>query len=162
MSVSSLSDGQPVEVQALLPQAGETLLLQGAPGGGTTRAAHLLVRCWTEAATRVVDLGVLQLLLLVDCSSVTGGLFQEIITQRLLKETSTEELRTRLSSSETLLLLDGYREGSQCFDESLRSFLREKGGCRVLVTTCRGHCPALQGAVGAGRVLELQTPMGIY
>ncbi|XP_075945931.1 programmed cell death 1 ligand 1-like [Anarhichas minor] len=155
------NEGQPVNLQALLPEAGETLFLEGPPGSGKTTVAHILVSCWTEGSTHalsnLLDLSTLPLLFYVDGSKVKGDLFQEILS--LAEKISTEdELRTVLTrSGEALLLLDAYREGNQFFDESLRKFLREKGGCRVLVTACPGHCPTLKDTVETERVLQLQT-----
>ncbi|XP_020485536.2 programmed cell death 1 ligand 1 isoform X2 [Labrus bergylta] len=157
------NEGQPVNLQALLPEAGETLLLEGPPRSGKTTLAHILVSSWTEgpkhAFPNLLDLSAVGLILYLDCSGVKGDLYQEITSQLSLTEKTTteDELRTLLShSSEALLLLDGYTEGNQSFDESLRMFLRERGGCRVLVTTCVGHCDTLREIVGTGRVLELQ------
>ncbi|XP_060917088.1 programmed cell death 1 ligand 1-like isoform X2 [Labrus mixtus] len=157
------NEGQPVNLQALLPEAGETLLLEGPPRSGKTTLAHILVSSWTEgpkhAFPDLLDLSAVGLLLYIDCSGVKGDLHQEITSQLSLTEKTTTEdkLRTLLSrSSEALLLLDGYTEGNQSFDETLRTFLRERGGCRVLVTTCVGHCDTLREIVGTGRVLELQ------
>ncbi|XP_068561914.1 programmed cell death 1 ligand 2-like [Cebidichthys violaceus] len=158
------NEGQPVNLQALLPEAGETLFLEGPPGSGKTTVAHILVSCWTEGSAHVLsnllDLSTLPLLFYVDGGKVKGDLFQETTIQlSLMEKISTEdELRTVLTrSGEALLLLDGYREGNQFFDESLRKFLREKGGCRVLVTACPGHCPTLKDTVETERVLQLQT-----
>lgn len=161
--------GQPLNLQALLPEAGETLFLEGPPESGKTTYAHILVSSWTEGSTHalsnLLDLSTLQLLFYVDCSKVKGSLFQEITTQLCLTEkiSTEDELRTVLTtSSEALLLLDGYKEGNQYFDESLRKFLMEKGECRVLVTACPGHCPTLKGAVETERVLLLQTQSAKY
>ncbi|XP_041667213.1 immunoglobulin superfamily member 11-like [Cheilinus undulatus] len=157
------NEGQPVNLQALIPEAGETLLLEGSSGSGKTILAHFLVSSWTEGPTHafpnLLDLSAVQLLLYMDCSEAKGDLFQEITTQLSIKEkmATEEELRTLLSrSSETLLLLDGYREGNQSFDESLRTFMGERGGCRLLVMACTGHCDTLRGTVGTGRVVKLQ------
>ncbi|XP_026153861.1 programmed cell death 1 ligand 1-like [Mastacembelus armatus] len=158
------NEGQPVNLQALLPEAGTTHFLEGPPGSGKTTVAQTLVCSWTEGPTHalsnLLDLSFLQLLLYVDCSEVKGDLFHEIMTQLSLKEriSTQDELRTALTrSSQTLLLLDGYREGNQIFDESLKMFLNERGGCRVLVMACPDHCPMLKETVGTFGVLKLQT-----
>lgn len=156
-------------LQALVPKAGETLLLEGAPGSGKTSIAHILLSSWTEGPTHALwgslKLNTFQLLLYLDCSTVQGDLFQEIMTQLSLEEniSTEEELRTMLiRSSETLLLLDGYREGNTIFDESLKRFLSERGGCRVLVMTSQEHCPVLKDTVGTVQVLKLQKQIAKY
>ncbi|XP_073333985.1 uncharacterized protein [Pagrus major] len=158
------SKGQPVNLQALLPEVGDTLFLEGPQGSGKTFVAHILVSSWTEgpkhALSHILDLNTIQLLLYVDCSKVKRDLFQETTTQLSLTEkiSTEDELRTVLSrSGEVLLLLDGYREGNQHFDESLNRFLSQKGGCRVLVTACPGDCPTFRDTIGKEKVLKLKT-----
>ncbi|KAK2888389.1 hypothetical protein Q8A73_019837 [Channa argus] len=163
------NEGEPVNLQALLPEAGETLFLEGPPGSGKTSVAYMLVSSWTEGNTHplsnFLDLSGLQLLLYVDCTSAKSDLFHEIKTQLSLKEnvSAEDELRTMLNtSSETLLLLDGYREGNTCFDESLKGFLSERRGSRVLVLACQEHCITLKETAGTGQVLKLQTQIVKY
>lgn len=156
--------GELENLQALLPQAGETLILHGV-GNDMFPAAHVLVSSWTRGPARatanVLELSAVRLLLCVDCSKAKADLFQELATQLNKREkiAPTEaELRTMLSSSEdVLLLLDGYREGNQLFDESLKKFLSERRKCRVLVTTCSGHSLTLMDTLGEVRELQTQT-----
>ncbi|KAM9306252.1 uncharacterized protein KZ484_026747 [Pholidichthys leucotaenia] len=155
------NDGQSVSLQALLPEAGGTHFLEGPPGSGKTTAAHILVSCWTDGPADVpsnpLDLSVIHLLLYVNCSNVKEDLFQEIENQLSLAENITTELRTVLTtSSQALLVLDGYQEGNHQFDDSFRKFLSEREDCRVLVMCCPGHCPSLIEAVGAQGLLKLE------
>lgn len=106
-----------------------------------------------------MDLSGIRHLVRLDCGKVKGQLLHEIT--RLLtaaEEAQTEEeLKAALAtSSEVLLLLDGYREGNQVFDESLQRFLRERSGCRVLITARPGQCcRTLKDACVGAAVLQL-------
>lgn len=157
-----------MDLSALLPEADETLFLEGPPGSGKTTVAHILISSWTEGPTHTLsnflDLSALHLLLYVDCSALKGDLFQEIRTQLYLTEEITaEELKTVLNrSSQALLLLDGYREGNQSLDDSLRKFLSDKAGCRVLVMASPGDCPVLKQAVGTEGIRKLHIPPAKY
>lgn len=163
-----LREGHPVTIQDLLPETGEVLLLEGPPGSGKTSIAHILVSSWTKepilSLSNAPDLSSVGVFLHVNCSEVKGNLFQEITAQLSLSEKlSAEELQTVLSgSSKSLLLLDGYREGNDSFDESLRRFISERGNCRILVTTCPGQCPTFKQTLGTHRVLSLQIHYAKY
>ncbi|KAK5900769.1 hypothetical protein CgunFtcFv8_025700 [Champsocephalus gunnari] len=156
------NEGQPVSLQALLPEAGEVVFLEGPPGSGKT-TANILVSSWTEgpthAVSKLLNLSTVRFLFTVDCSRVKGDLFQEIKMQHSLMQKTGDELRTLLTS-EALLVLDGYREGNHFFDESVRNFLMEREGCRVLVTSCPGQCPILNDTVVTGRTLQIQNKVG--
>lgn len=142
-----------------MPDPGEILFLEGPPGSGKTAVAQLLACSWaagpSHSPSSTMDLSGVRLLLRLDCSSVKGHLLQEVA--RLLPAAQTEEeLRAALAESgQVLLLLDGYREGNQVFDESLRRFLRERWGCRVLITARPGQCCTLKDACVGAAVLQL-------
>ncbi|KAK5851920.1 hypothetical protein PBY51_023433 [Eleginops maclovinus] len=153
------NEGKSVSLQALLPKAGEVVFLEGSPGSGKTTVAHILVSSWTEGPTHAlskrVNLSTVRFLFTIDCNRVKGDFFQEIKMQLSLLEKTEDELRTLLTS-EALLVLDGYREGNHFFDESLRKFVMEREGCRVLVMSCPRHCPILNDTVVTGRTLQIQ------
>ncbi|TWW65981.1 T-lymphocyte activation antigen CD80 [Takifugu flavidus] len=112
----------------------------------------------SNAPSGAIDLSGVHLVVHLDCSKVKGHLLQEVT--RLLsaeeKVPMEEELRAALAgSSEVLLLLDGYREGNQVFDESLKRFLRDRSGCRVLIMACPGQCRALKDTCTSAGVLRL-------
>lgn len=156
-------------LQSLIPEDGGSRLLEGPPGSGKTAAAYILLSSWAEGPTDVVgnllDLNTIHLFIYVDCSSPRGDLFQEMTSQlsRGEKFFTQDELRTLLTRSDhCLLLLDGYKEGNRCFDESLKRFLLKRGGCRVLVMSCPEHCPAFKEGVDTGGLLELQAQTAKY
>ncbi|KAK5620189.1 hypothetical protein CRENBAI_000686, partial [Crenichthys baileyi] len=158
------NEGLPVRLQGLLPNAGEILLLEGPPRSGKTTIANILLSSWTDAASKFFDASILDLFMYVNCSTVKADLFQEATSQLSLSEKkSAEELRTVLSqSNRTLLLLDGYKEGNHCFDETLRRFLSERGACRILVTSCLGDCPVLKQTLKTEGILKLQIQSAKY
>lgn len=158
LSDVSVSLGQPVSLQALVPEPGQTLFLEGPPESGKTAAAQLLAFSWAAGPSltpsSVVDLRGVRLLLRLDCSQVKGQLLQEIA--RLIP--SVEEKEEELAQSgEVLLLLDGYREGNQAFDQSLQRFLEARTGCRVLITARPGQSCTLQRACQGAVVLQLSS-----
>lgn len=160
----SISRGRPVGLQALVPEPGQTLFLEGPPGSGKTTIAEFLALSRaagpSHSPSGAIDLSGIRFLVHLDCSKVKGHLLQEIT--RLLpvaEEVPTEDkLRAALAGSgEVLLLLDGYRDGNQVFDESLKRFLWDRPGCRVLITACPGQCCALKDACASAGVLQLRS-----
>lgn len=147
-----------------MPDPGQTLILEGPPGSGKSSVAQLLALSWaagpSHGPSSPVDLSAVGLLVHLDCADVKGHLLQEIA--RLLPEEwgaqTEEELRAALAESpEVLLLLDGYCEGNEAFDQSLQTFLRERSGCRVVVTARPGQCCTLKDACVGAAVLQLGT-----
>lgn len=158
----SVSLGQPVSLQALVPEPGQTLFLEGPPGSGKTAVAQLLAFSWAAGPSLTpssgVDLRGVRLLLRLDCSQFKGQLLQEIARLIPSVEEEEEELREALAqSSEVLLLLDSYREGNQAFDQSLQGFLEARTGCRVLITARPGQSCMLQRACQGAVVLQLSS-----
>ncbi|XP_064164132.1 uncharacterized protein LOC135239422 isoform X1 [Anguilla rostrata] len=149
-------DGLPLEVTALLPDVGESLLLEGETKSGKTSVALALASSWAQNS-EWDPFGVkrCQLVVMVTCEGTTGDLFQEVISQLGLDgELTVSALQEILSGPvEALIVLDGYRFGNRDLDESLREFLRRQHACRVLVTALPGHCADLWEFFGTVLVL---------
>lgn len=137
-----------MDLQVLVPDPGKTVFLEGPPGSGKTTVARLLA-----SSSGAVDLSGVRRVLHLDCGEVKGHLMQEVT--RLLPEGETAAAAA-VGSGEVLLLLDGYREGTQAFDESLTRFLWDRPACRVLIAACPGQSGALMDACNAGDALTLQ------
>ncbi|KAJ8286610.1 hypothetical protein GJAV_G00041110 [Gymnothorax javanicus] len=139
-------DGSPVEATALLPDVGESRLLEGEPKSGKTRAVLAMACSWAQNTMQdPFGVTLCQLVVLVSCEGVTSDLFQEVMTQLGLDaELTVSSLQEILTGPvDTLLILDGYKFGNRDLDESLRKFLEGRQACRVLVTALPGQCTNL-------------------
>lgn len=142
-------DDQSLNISSILPDTGQVILLFGEPGSGKTTMAQILSSCWAgRLMANAFSVHSLHPVLLVDCSGAEGELFQLLKSRVHYEKPLVSDLReTLLGPTDSLLILDGYREGNKDLDESLEGFLTERQMCRVLVTSRPGQCPSLEKTV---------------
>ncbi|XP_072310020.1 programmed cell death 1 ligand 1-like [Eucyclogobius newberryi] len=147
--------GKRLNLPDLVPANGEALLLEGPTESGKTTLVHTLVSLWMEPAPDLPDLSRLQLVVCIDGSNTNSNLWDEITTQLSLKDVAAENDLRNVLTSETLLIVDGYKEGNALFDSSLQRFLFDRKGHRVLLTTSQEHTKVKE-MVGTGATVTLQ------
>ncbi|XP_018606807.1 programmed cell death 1 ligand 1-like isoform X2 [Scleropages formosus] len=142
-------EGLTVGAADLLPGVRETVLLEEENGNDKTAVARSLASAWA-GNSQWDPFGVRQLplLVLVACEGAVDDLFREAALQVDQKSQFTAgDLQKLLTETiDSLLVLDGYREGSRELDESLTTFLSSRKMCRVLITARSGQCDSLRGS----------------
>ncbi|XP_030623801.1 programmed cell death 1 ligand 1 [Chanos chanos] len=136
-------DGQTENIHSLLPEEGETVLLEGEAGRGKSVVAQRLASLWAQdLPSDPYNLQILQAVLVVNCTGATGDLFQNVTSQIQSPTFAVDDLREVLMGPvQSLLILDGYREGDREMDDSLQTFLKNRQACRVLIIACSEECP---------------------
>uniref|UniRef100_A0A4W4DW41 Si:ch211-241b2.5 n=1 Tax=Electrophorus electricus TaxID=8005 RepID=A0A4W4DW41_ELEEL len=143
-------ENQCVDIWAVLPEVGKTVLLEGEKGTGKTSVANWLASSWADSLgpdplTSHLTIRQLLLVILVDFEEAKGDFFQ-VVKSRLPAEVGLEtgDIREILQGPlDSLLILDSYKQGDREADESLVKFLKGRNACRVLVTACPGEHSAL-------------------
>uniref|UniRef100_A0AAY4DVV2 Ig-like domain-containing protein n=1 Tax=Denticeps clupeoides TaxID=299321 RepID=A0AAY4DVV2_9TELE len=138
-------DGQPVDPCQVLPASGETVVLEGNPGGKTFIAQHLALS-WAQDRNWHLFTAHFQLVVLVACEQAKGNLLQQVISDLTVDTGLAAEdlLILLMETADSLLILDGYTEGCEETDEWLHSFMRNSPKCGLLITACQGQCQNLE------------------
>ncbi|XP_017569217.1 programmed cell death 1 ligand 1-like [Pygocentrus nattereri] len=145
------------ELQSIVPGRGEAILLEGEEGSGKSSLAKKLAFSWADGSTSdPFNISKTWLVILLDFEEAEGDFFQVVKT----KIPSEAELETAdvkeilLGNTDSLLILDSYKEGSREMDESLIKFLKDRSACRVLITARPGQHSNLVDTVT--KTLQLQ------
>ncbi|MCI4386972.1 hypothetical protein PGIGA_G00068950 [Pangasianodon gigas] len=135
-------ENQHVSIQSVLPGPRETVILEGKEGTGKTFIAQSLASSWAKHfVSDPFDIRELQLVILADIKGSEGDFFQ-VVNSKIPAEAELQTNNLKdilLGNKDSLLILDGYKEGDRELDKSLVKFLRERRTCRVLITACPGE-----------------------
>ncbi|KAF4077161.1 hypothetical protein AMELA_G00204880 [Ameiurus melas] len=151
-------ENQHVDIHSVLPGPRETVLLEGKEGAGKTSVAQTLAWSWADQSSLdFFNIRKLQLVILVDIKE-DGGEFFQMVNSKIPAEAGLQTNKLKdilLGDGDSLIILDGYKEGDRELDTSLIKFLRERRTCRVLITACPGEHGIL-GETGR-KVMRLHT-----
>ncbi|XP_066502231.1 programmed cell death 1 ligand 1 [Hoplias malabaricus] len=152
-------DNQELEIHSIIPGVGETVLLEQKEGNCKPSLAQQLASSWADDyISDPFNVRQIQLVILVIFNGAKGDLFQ-VVKSHLPSEAGLvmADVKTiLLGKIDSLLILDGYKEGNRDLDESLIAFLKERSACRVLITAQRGQ-HRLQGAT-VTKTLQVHSP----
>ncbi|KAL6469727.1 hypothetical protein MHYP_G00208460 [Metynnis hypsauchen] len=145
------------KLQSIIPGRGEAIFLEGEEGSGKSSLAKKLAFSWADGPTSdPFNISKTWLVILVDFEEAEGNFFQvvksKIPSEAGLETADIEEIL--LGNTDSLLILDSYKEGNREMDESLIKFLKDRSACRVLITARPGQHSNLEDTVT--KTLQLQ------
>ncbi|XP_046724216.1 programmed cell death 1 ligand 1 [Silurus meridionalis] len=135
-------ENQHVSMQSVPPGLRKIVLLEGKEGTGKTFITQSLASSWANPFTSdLLNIRKVKLVIFVTIGGVAGDFF-EVVKSRFPAEAELQTNNLKdilLGNKDSLLILDGYKEGDRELDKSFVKFLRERRACRVLITACPGE-----------------------